>query len=125
MKYAFAAPVLLASAVLLSGEAPAIPALPDGGALFHQRCEGCHSVTPGEISPLAPNLAGVVDRSAASTGYDYSAALRASQLVWSRDNLDRFLSGPSHLVPGTRMAIFVPDPQARATIIDYLAQTGH
>jgi cytochrome c len=45
--------------------------------------------------------------------------------VWNRGNLDRFLSGPSKLVPGTRMAILVPDPQQRAAIIDYLAHTGH
>lgn len=125
MKITFTAPLLLASVALLCAEAPAAPASPDGATLFHQRCQGCHSVTPGQTSPLAPNLAGVVGRRAASTGYNYSAALKASKLVWSRENLDRFLAGPSHLVPGTRMVIFVPNPQQRAAIIGYLAQTGH
>lgn len=124
---AFAAPVLLAFAGLISAEAPAATGTaPDGSALFRQRCQGCHSVTPGQTSPLAPNLAGVVGRKAATAaGYDYSPALKASKLVWNRGNLDSFLSGPSHLVPGTRMVIFVPDAQQRAAIVDYLAHTGH
>jgi cytochrome c len=122
---AFAAPALLAMAALASAEIPApTGAPPDGGALFRQRCQGCHSVTPGQTSTLAPNLAGVVGRTAASTAFAYSDALKASHLVWSRDTIDRFLSGPSKLVPGTRMAIFVPDPQQRAAIIDFLAHTG-
>lgn len=125
LNLAFAAPALLAFAVLVEGAAPAATAMPDGGTLFRQRCQGCHSVTPGQNSPLAPNLAGVLGRSAGSTGFNYSPALKASKLVWNRGNLDRFLSGPSKLVPGTRMGIFVPDPQQRAAIIDYLAHTGH
>ena len=122
---AFAAPVILALAVLVEGAAPAATAAPDGGALFRQRCQGCHSVTPGQNSPLAPNLSGVVGRHAGSTGFNYSPALKTSKLVWDRGNLDRFLSGPSKLVPGTRMVIFIPDPQQRAAIIDYLSHTGH
>jgi cytochrome c len=124
---AFAVPVLLAGAALLAAAAPAAAGAtgPDGGTLFRQRCQGCHSVTPGQSSPLAPNLAGVVGRHAGATGFAYSPALKASNLVWTRDTIDRFLSGPSKLVPGTRMAIFVPDPQQRAAIVDFLAHTGH
>jgi cytochrome c len=122
---AFAAPVLLALTGLLSAEAPAATATSDGGMLFQQRCQGCHSVTPGQNTPLAPNLAGVVGRPAAATKFAYSQALTNSKLVWTRENLDRFLSGPMRLVPGTRMAIFVPDQQQRVAIIDYLAHTGH
>jgi cytochrome c len=122
---AFAAPLLLAFAALLSAEAPAATGGADGGALFRQRCQGCHSVTPGQSSPLAPNLSGVVGRKAASSGFAYSPALKAANLVWTRDNMDRYLAGPSRLVPGTRMVIFVPDPQQRAAIIDYLAHAGH
>jgi cytochrome c len=131
MKYAVTVPALLASAALLGAAAPAATgampdaAGPDGPTLFRQRCQGCHSVTPGQTTPLAPNLAGVVGRKAAATSFAYSPALKASDLVWSRETIDRYLAGPSRLVPGTRMAIFVPDPRQRATIIDYLARTGH
>ena len=93
-------------------------AAPDGGTLFKQRCGSCHS---GPTSPIAPNLAGVVGRKAASTGFHYSPALKASGLTWTRPNLDRFLSGPQQMVPGTRMVIRVTDPAERAAIITYLA----
>ena len=125
MKILAAVAAVLALTALITSIAPATAAsAPDGAALFRQRCQGCHAVAPGQPSPLAPNLAGVVGRAAAATAYNYSPALKASHLVWTRDNLDRFLAGPSRLVPGTRMAIFIPDPQQRAAIVAYLAHTS-
>jgi cytochrome c len=100
-------------------------AAPDGGALFRQRCQACHSVTPGQPAAIAPNLSGVVGRKAASTAFNYSPALKASKLVWSKDVLGKFLSGPQQLVPGTRMVILLTDPAERAAVIDFLAHTGH
>jgi cytochrome c len=92
-----------------------------GAALFKQRCSTCHSVTPGQTSSLAPNLAGVVGRKAASTTFSYSAALKASGLTWDPATLDKFLTSPMKLVPGTRMLIPVSDPKQRADLIAYLA----
>jgi cytochrome c len=120
----FALPALLAAAAFLSAEAPATNAAPDGATLYRQRCQGCHSVTPGQTSPLAPNLAGVAGRHAGSTSFAYSPAMKAAPFVWTRENLDRFLSGPSKMVPGTRMVIFIPDPQQRAAIVNFLAHPG-
>jgi cytochrome c len=81
-------------------------------------------VIAGAPAPIAPNLAGVVGRKAASTGYNYSPALKASGLVWTKPKLDAFLSGPQQLVPGTRMAVRVADPADRAAIIDFLTRSG-
>jgi cytochrome c len=66
----------------------------------------------------------VVGRHAGATGFNYSPALKSAKLVWDRATIDRFLAGPSKVVPGTRMVIFIPDPQQRAAIVDYLAHTG-
>jgi cytochrome c len=104
---------------------PVASAALDGRALFQQRCQGCHVVKLGQPPIVAPNLAGVVGRKAAATGYSYSEALKASKLVWTRANLDKFLSGPQQMVPGSRMIIKVSDPAERAAIVDYLATTGH
>jgi cytochrome c len=119
--------LLPASAVALIGAAALVPALapaaaagPDGAALFRQRCASCHTVTPGAKSPLGPNLSGVVGRKAAAIQFNYSPALKNSKLTWNRANLDRFLSGPARMVPGTRMVITVSDPAQRAAILDYL-----
>lgn len=101
----------------------AAPPAPDGAALFRARCVACHAITPGAAATIAPNLAGVVGRKAASTAFRYSDALKGSGKVWTRASLDTFLAAPMQVVPGTRMVIKVADPAERAAIIDYLAKT--
>lgn len=119
--------LLALSAVALLGMASALPAAPaapgpDGAMLFRQRCAGCHTVAPGARGVIAPNLSGLVGRKAASTTFTYSPALKASKLVWNRANLDRYLTAPNKLVPGTRMVIAVSDAKQRAAILDFLAK---
>jgi cytochrome c len=97
----------------------------DGGALFKQRCQGCHVATPGQPPVVAPNLAGVVGRKAAATGYQYSDALKNAHVTWTKANLDKFIAGPQQMVPGTRMIVRVSDPAERAAIIAFLSGTGH
>ena len=82
-------------------------------------CSGCHVLTgPGFA---APPLAGGYGRKAATAaGYTYSTALKGSGLVWGDDTLDRFLTAPGTLVPGTTMLITVPDAKDRADVIAYL-----
>lgn len=121
--------LLIAAPAALAALAAGLPAFsaagaqagPDGATLFRQRCGSCHQVTPGAASPLAPNLAGVVGRKAASTTFNYSPALKASNLVWTRANLDRFITAPGKMVPGTRMVIAIPDAAQRAAVLNYLA----
>ena len=101
--------------------APADPA--HGRQVFAARCGLCHSAGLGEgEAGQGPPLAGVVGRKAASApGFDYSGALKASGLVWTPANLDRFLAGPSRLVPGTAMPVAVGEAKTRADLIGYLA----
>jgi cytochrome c len=122
-KALFAAPPLLA-ALLLTAQAPATAAPPDGATVFRQRCQTCHTVAAGKASPLGPNLAGVVGRRAAATSFNYTPALKGSKLVWNRATLDRFLTAPTRMVPGTRMVMPVTDPQQRAALLDFLTRTG-
>ena len=118
--------VVLAAVLGLAAGSPAAAqsAAPNGEQLFRQRCQACHSAASGKKSPLGPNLAGVVGRKAASSSYAaYSPALRKSGLTWTAANLDRFLSGPTKLVPGTKMVVSVTDKAQRAALIQYLAKT--
>jgi cytochrome c len=95
---------------------------PDGAAQFRMRCASCHTVVPGGRAVLGPNLSGVVGRKAASTPFNYSPALKASNLTWTRANLDRFLTAPTRMVPGTRMVIGVSDSAQRAALLNYLTR---
>ena len=103
--------------------AQAAQATSDGATVYRQRCQVCHGSAKAKPSPLGPSLSGVVGRTAASTPFAYSAALKASKLVWTRDNLDKYLAGPSKLVPGTRMAMSVPDAAQRSAVVSFLAKT--
>ncbi|MQX41808.1 c-type cytochrome [Sinorhizobium meliloti] len=92
----------------------------DGEKLFKQRCQACHSVIVGNETPTGPNLLGVVGRTAGSTDFKYSAAMRESGIVWDAASLDQFISGPSKMIKGTRMAVSVPNADQRASIVGYL-----
>lgn len=120
----FLLPLAMSLAALTAGlaqqPAGAQASAPNGEALFRQRCSSCHSVTPGRPSTLGPSLIGVAGRKAASTPFKYSPALKASGLTWTRANLDRYLTSPVRMVPGTRMVIAVSDGAQRAALINYL-----
>jgi cytochrome c oxidase assembly protein Cox11 len=89
-----------------------------GHQLFAQRCASCHSLDANGFGPM---LGGVFGRTAGSSpGYAYSPALRQSEVVWSADNLDRWLSGPRKYIPGARMPVRVLELSDRRDIIAYL-----
>jgi len=93
---------------------------PQRGKALYANCTSCHSIDDNDIGP---KHRGVVGRKAGTApGYAYSAALKASGLVWNPGTLDRWLTNPSAMVPGTKMFFLVPDPQVRADIIAYLAE---
>ena len=95
-----------------------------GKILYQQNCALCHSTGHDERPPTGqgPLLAGIVGRRAASLrDFGYTKALDASQLIWDSDTLDRFLSGPGILVPGTSMVVVVANPVERSDLIAYLA----
>jgi cytochrome c len=85
-------------------------------------CAACHSVSPGRHG-AGPSLAGIWGRKAGSQdGYAYSPALRGSGIVWDAQTLDRWLQGPMQMVPGTRMVVGLPNPEARQAVIAYIQQ---
>jgi cytochrome c len=54
--------------------------------------------------------------------YAYSAALKNSGISWNKETLNKWLTNPSELVPGTKMFFKLDDAQNRADIIAYLEQ---
>jgi cytochrome c len=93
-----------------------------GAGLFRERCAACHSVDVRQASPgIGPNLATIANRRAGSQArFQYSSALRGAKIVWSRDNLSRFLAGPAKFLPGSRMPTSIGNEKDRAYIVDYL-----
>jgi cytochrome c len=88
------------------------------GKTLYQGCLGCHSIDEND---LGPRHRGVFGRHAGSIeDYAYSTALKNSGLIWDEATLNRWLTNPSDLVPGTKMFFKVDDAQSRADIIAYL-----
>ena len=66
-----------------------------------------------------------MDRPAGTAaGFGYSAALRDSKLTWNAATLDRFLSAPAKLVPGTLMAVSLPAKSDRDNLLAYFTALG-
>ncbi len=111
--------LLACLALLLPAAASGAPSL--RGKLLFLRCASCHNIGPGP-EKIGPNLAGVVGRKAGSLpGYAYSPAMQHANLVWNDATLDKWLTRPSDLVPGTAMAFAgLPAAADRQAIIAYL-----
>ncbi|WP_303747979.1 c-type cytochrome [Stenotrophomonas pigmentata] len=85
-------------------------------------CTACHSRDASAPQRMGPNLHDLLGRKAGSSpGFDYSPALRASDITWNAQELDAYLAAPTKRVPGTRMAIAVTDPARRQALIEYLS----
>jgi hypothetical protein len=97
-----------------------------GKALFQLNCAVCHTDTlgPGNaaIAKQGPSLVGVFGRRAGTgPNFNYTKPLKESGLTWDSSTLDRFLTNPNAMVPGTTMAMIVASPADRADVIGYLS----
>ncbi len=126
----WAAVALLASATAsLAADTETATGRADGlsGEQAFAACAACHSLSPGAAHKVGPNLAGVFGRKAAGApDYAYSPALKASGLVWTRENLFVWIAGSEALVPGSWMLYH---NQLRSdeimALIDYLSEAGN
>jgi cytochrome c len=93
-----------------------------GEKVFKASCSICHSVQPGR-NLVGPSLFGVVGRHCGQVpGFHYSEANLRSGLIWDPATLDRYLTSPRQVVPGTLMTFpGLRDPGQRAAVVSYLA----
>jgi glucose/arabinose dehydrogenase/cytochrome c2 len=112
---AWCAMSLFAATPAISADAAA------GKTLFRQRCSLCHTAESGDGGGAeGPSLVGVFGRAAASAPqFTYTDALRSAHLTWDAATLNRFLSAPSAVVPGSTMVLAVPEEFERDNLIAY------
>ena len=112
---AIAALLLGSSLGLAAGDAAA------GKQDFTTTCGACHSTEPG-VNKIGPSLAGIVgSKSGSVPGYNFSPGLKAANITWDEQTLDKFLQNPTADVHGTKMVISVPSAEHRQDVIAYLA----
>jgi cytochrome c len=92
------------------------------GEKIFKKCSSCHNINQGEGAKVGPNLYGVIARKKASAlGFAYSEALIAKGGVWSKEEINQFITKPKNYIAGTKMAFAgLKKPQDRADVILYL-----
>jgi cytochrome c2 len=115
--------VFLAGVAALAATAADAADAPHGKAVFQEQCGLCHTAGAIGEAGLGPDLTGVVGRKAGAgdAAFSYTDALAKSGITWAPDSLDKFLSNPQAMVPGTAMPISLADPKDRADVVSFLA----
>lgn len=85
-------------------------------------CTSCHFFNEAEGTKVGPNLYGVLGRKAGTKeGYMYSDAMKAQKFKWDKKRLDKWLTNPKAMVPGTKMSYPGTDkPEIRKNIIAWV-----
>ena len=104
------------SEAALAGDGDAVR----GKVIFEKRCIGCHAM---DADREGPRLAGVYGRRAGSVaGFNYSAGLKNSGIIWTDAALEMWLSDPDLVVKDNNMSFGVPKAEERRNLIAYLRQ---
>lgn len=95
----------------------------ESGERLYQKCVACHSFG---YNRTGPDHCGLVGRLAGTqANFEYTEAMRLSKIVWTANNLDRFLAAPLGVVPGTSMGFAgISDPLERRLLIRYMQIQG-
>ena len=117
---------LLATVVLFAGIGRSMAQDAAAGEKDFLICRACHQIGPNAKNGVGPVLNGVVGRKAGTyPGFEYSDANKNSGIIWTPEELDKYLTSPQTVVPHTKM-IFpgFPDAQKRKDVIAFLQQFG-
>ena len=95
----------------------------EGKNVFMDNCAVCHSSDKGAPAKIGPNLFGVVGRKAGSVaGYTYAPAMKNAGVTWDQATLDKYVTDPQSVVPGTKMLFpGIKSADDRKALIQYLA----
>jgi cytochrome c len=110
---------MLAQPAPAAGPAPTSAAR---GKLVFLRCAACHAISAAAPAKVGPHLQGVGGRASGTVPrFTYSPAMRTARLTWDEATLDRWLTRPAGLIPGTSMVfVGLANADDRKAVIAYL-----
>ncbi|WP_206185419.1 cytochrome c family protein [Sphingosinicella sp. CPCC 101087] len=129
MRLHFGLAAAVAAAVAACGARYPAPSTAQGEHVYRQQCFSCHAVEAGGSTPAGPTLHGIIGRPiAGDPGFDYSPALRRlaeRRRRWTPQLLDRFITDPESVAPGTEMGLLgIEDPTERRALIEWLRRSA-
>jgi len=120
----------LSAVALVCSSAKAAGDATKGAIIFHQ-CQLCHTAEKG-VNKIGPSLYGVVGRPAGNIAdFEYSDAMKAAAakgLIWSEENIIKYLANPHQFFIDylgekqvrNKMTFFLTDEQDRENVVAYL-----
>lgn len=114
--------LLVTIGVLATGAAWAAEGDPAAGKRIYNQCAACHSLVKDK-NGLGPSLHSVIGRkSATAPGFkNYSPAMQKAAIVWTEDNIGKYLADPKAFIPGNRMIyVGLKKEEDRANLIAFL-----
>jgi len=89
-----------------------------------QMCTACHSLAEGGPNMIGPNLFGIFGKQVGAVPeFNYSAAVREVDFVWTPRALDAWLIQPGRFLPGNRMTYAgIANEMDRVDLIAYLLE---
>ena len=119
--------LLVVVALAWAQPAAAQPGDAENGKDVFKVCRPCHPVGPGARNGIGPTLNGIVGSKAGTiAGFTYSEANKdagTKGLVWTEDNLFKYLVNPTAFMPGNKMTYAgMKDETDRRDLIAYLKQ---
>jgi cytochrome c len=107
--------ILVTSSTAWAADDPAA-----GEKVFAARCAVCHATEVGQ-NKIGPSLAGIVGSKAGTVaGFNFSPAMKNTDITWDDAELDKFLANPTGDVHGTKMFVNLPGENDRQNVIAYL-----
>ena len=110
-------------AIVATLPAPLNEASYENGRRVFAQCRSCHLVEKGAGNRVGPNLHDTYGKPAAQVAdFRYSPAMQSANVTWDFDTLDRYLTRPRDVVPGTLMVFAgFRKPEVRRDVIAYVA----
>ncbi len=96
---------------------------PAKGQQVFNKCMACHNADRGGANQLGPNLWGVIGEpiGKGANGFAFSPVLSSLGGNWDFTSLNRWLSSPKAMAPGTKMTFAgLSNPEDRANVIAFL-----